>query len=211
MGRGKGIIPPYETKDVLDAYERDRPAAGHEFASWVEATAAAVGIQGSRVRRIILDYTDGFLHSVRAQSNTYAQRVAATLGGGIEDAIQTLQEGLRASKKRVFVDKKTGEVQVYETEDWATRANCASKLIDIHGGWAPQRIEVDSRTITATISTEDLLKQLDQMKREYRKIAQSESARTLAAPEAVGDDGGVEGADGGGRLLLLADGMHSDG
>lgn len=198
-------------KAVLMAYERDRPAAGHEYDAWVEEQAKALNLSRGKIRRIILDYTDGYLHDLRLRSATYAQRAADALGASLAEAIQTLQAGLRAKKKRAVYDKSIGGLRMIEVEDWATRAACATKLIDIHGGWAPQRIEVDSRHITATVSTEDLLKQLDQMRKEYAQIARLESARALPAAKTAGDNGRTEGQDGGTELLLLADGMHADG
>lgn len=194
---------------VLERYEEDQPGGGTEFAEWAQRTAEALKVEEAKVRRIVLEHTNGFLQDVRLQRMTYAQRVAGVLGAGVEDAIATLMAAMQATKVRPITSKSGEILNTFETPDWATRKDAASKLLDIHGAWAPKQIEVHSENVNVTISDEQLLEEfrrLNEQLAEYRK-----PRRAVAAPKGAGSGGRIEGPSSSEGLLLLDDGMYKDG
>lgn len=195
-------------RQILESYNELRPKAGEEYQAWTEAVAEELGVQQSTIRLTIAREASLWARTIQRHIDTNAQEVAKLLGAGVEVAIQTLLDGCKAELRKPlrspdggYITDREGNLCYYTYPAWDARVTAAKALIAIHGGNAPEQIDVRQQ-ITIKDETEDsIIERLRQLRREIAEIED--------APDANGaGHRRVESAKGGSRSLLLDDGMH---
>jgi len=205
----RGII----TARVIERYNEDAPSGGLAFKEWSKAVAKDLGLPDRDVRAAVAEYTNGYLREVRLQSLTYAQRVAETMGASVMTAMATLDGGMKATKVR-FVSVGKGanaDVVKKESPDWPARITAATRVLDIHGSWAPKQVEVHSRNENFNYSDAELYAKLQDLTKEIAAALPTIAGTPAQVAGGAVSRGGVQVPPGAEGLLLLDDGMHANG
>lgn len=200
--------------NIIDRYGRDNPRAGVEFETWVETVAEELGVKPSRVRAVILEVSQGYLTGFADYARTYAQRAADVMGASVIEAMNTLRAGMLATKQRPVVIGKgeDARVEIFEVPDWASRLTAATRTLDIHGGWAPKQVEINSRSVNVNLSDAELVSQLQELTGQIAAYTSSVAGGNQARlAEGANPEQRTEGSPGSPRSLLLVDGVYQDG
>jgi hypothetical protein len=192
---------------VIERYGIDQPSGGHEFDQWCDAVAEELGLGRRDIRRMILDYTQGYLNDVQSHAKSAAQRAADTLGATLVKALETINKGMSANKTRMVVIGKGEDARVekYEVPDWGARLTASKQAVLVHGAEAPKQVEVNQRVLHAHLSDEEIHRQLQELTAQIATQLDSPSRGVIEVAASPSISGGVEGPNVGARLLLLDD------
>lgn len=194
-------------KEILSKWERDTPPThGVEFNTWVSEAALEFDVREDFVRQCLWESYQAFLFATESSMRPEAQRQADFIGASVQMALQTLRDGMTATKKRPVV--VNGAVEIVEVDDWPTRLVAADKTIKIHGAYAPEKTEVTSHSLNINVSLSEMMEESKLLEREIKRI-ESVRARAAAAQGRVElIDASATGPE---RPLLLDDPLHKDG
>lgn len=191
--------------DIWKSFEERRPRQGLEYHQWVAETAAKYGCQESEVRNIVALQHNAMRLALQAGTMTIGQQLAELVGASLHDALAQVKGALTAVKPTPSGVDEKGRIVYKELPNWRIRLEAADALFRVHGGYAPQQIQVQSTNYNLDVSTEELLARLDHLRSEL----QSSEPKLLDSGGATARRGtkGKKGANG---RVLLADGMHAD-
>jgi hypothetical protein len=115
-------------------------------------------------------------------------------------------KALRIRRPQLNAD---GSIKYFEQADWKNRLGAAEQLIDIWGGKAPEKheINVDHKHMVVNLSDEDLRAAIENVRKEIAAIEAGTSGDTQ---ESAGTSQRKKGKRSPQELLLLADGVHED-
>lgn len=199
--------------EIVEEYAKRQPKSDAEYEEWVAEVAFRYEIDAKKVKSTIEGQKLLFLAQNRIHALSYAQQVAEVVGANLEKSVRTLLDALDATKKKPVLDKSgipvldlDGKVLYAETEDWPSRINAATKLIMVHGGFAPAELKIDERKTIVHLSDDEVLKRLDTLNDNLARLRANQSiAAGGRGVTARGD--GPAGAE---RSLLLVDGVYQD-
>jgi hypothetical protein len=170
-------LPAEDRAVIVKMFEDARQQPGFDFDYWVEAIAANLCCSEQQVRQVVAKSNRTYEAHRRLAAATWAQKEADTIGACQIAALETLRDGLNATKKTLLVNKDRypilndkKEPQFVETPDWAARIRSSIALLEVHGAKAPRQIEVSGQ-ITHTHKSEaqligELASIMDDMKRQ---------------------------------------------
>jgi hypothetical protein len=221
------LIPAGVRFNILRDLEKDRPRF-EEWDEWVEAKALTYGIPAEQLRAAIARHTEILDIQINLQSQSLAQKVATALGVTRAKAIGKLDELLEATKIKHVIDRNgtvTGQV---ESPDREVQLRAAIEVLKIHGGYAPQQVEIKGGPLDElrNLSDEELHRRVVDARRivemslagdgEYAAL-NGTTAVEAGRPEIAGsaggtaaDSGGTESETGDSEPVLLPDAMRQD-
>lgn len=205
------MIDQIARSEIWREYVECRPRPGSEYEGWVEATAAKWQTTRGQVKKVVAQESfhqhDAIMAATQA---TVAQKAANLLGAGVVDAIGKLRECMRAKNRKPLRDgngrpvkDENGKVVWIETPEWNVQLKAAEVLLNVHGGLAPEKIQVDHRHMVANVTDAELAHQYEKLNESIRELIASTRdgsvpLRAIAAPDGSGPtvSGRDEGAAG---------------
>jgi hypothetical protein len=192
---------PTAQAQIWKSFEEKRPRQGNDFDLWVTETAAKCECDEALVRKTVAQQQNAMMLALRAGTMTRAQQLAEIVGAGLHAALAEVKDALSATKL-----VPCGGNEYKEVPDRRVRLDAADTLFRVHGGYAPQQIQVESTNYNLEVSTEELLGRLDALRAELK--AEHERPRVEAGTaDARRGTKGKKSANG---RLLLADGVHNN-
>ena len=222
------MIDPILSAAIWQRYEQEQPKAGREFSAWVQRIAEESATSTSTVRRVVGEGAGAMLNAINDRFQTYAQQIAEFMGAGLVVALETLREGLTATKKRVALDKRGRPLLANEAADgpgfvpenfiwieqpdWPSRLSAARSLLEVAGAKAPQQVEVkqNSLSVSVNLTPNDAMAELARLGEAIPRLQAAVAACGEGNPGAPRPRAAIEGAYGRPRPPLLDDGMHGD-
>lgn len=120
-----------------------------EWPEWFEQQSKLHNLTVTDIKRIVFNHIDQLEAELERSKMTRAQKIAQSLGATTAEAIQVLKNGLRAEKIHfVQLTDEDGKrfVETRKTPDHDIRLKAATKILEIHGGFAPQEIQLSTST-----------------------------------------------------------------
>ena len=157
-----------ENRQIIEnMFDDARLQPGFDLNSWVESMAENLGCTEAQVRNVVAKHNRAFDAHRRLAAATWAQREADIIGACQISALETLRDGLTATKRTLLVDKdrypilnENKEPQFIEVPDWPSRIRAAVALAEVHGSKAPKQIEVTGQITHTHKSEAELLGEL---------------------------------------------------
>ena len=167
---------------------------------WFHEEAARRGCNVTRVRRIVSSYVEHQAFDIENERFSKSQKIAMELGASQSKAIQVLNKGMNATRKKSYtVTDETGKekVEFYEEPDWTERRQSAVKVLEIHGSFAPVAVDVNVHNDLDRLTDAELNKRLAAATLAYHEAKEAHERTTAVAGQepigiaAAGADGAV--------------------
>lgn len=113
---------------------------------WFHEEAERRGCAVTRIRRIVTGHIELQAFEIENESFSRSQKIAVELGATQTRAIQVLNAGMRATRKKSYTvadDKGHEKVEFYEEPDFTERRQAATKVLEIHGAFAPKEVNLN--------------------------------------------------------------------
>lgn len=200
---------------VIKQHDKDRPAAGVPYDEWVDLAAKQFKITPKQVRMVVAREAEAYSLSLRANYATHAQKLAHIMGLTMVETIETIANGLTATRKEVLKAQGGGSMMddnnkpvVFTQPDHRARADYAKLAVQIHGMNAPELVQVDvsGKIELAGLPDEELIKRVDEAQQRIRGLLASTDGATVG-----GSGVGANGAAGAQKPPVLDAELHQDG
>lgn len=200
--------------EVLKRYQKNQPKPGNaEFEAWAESVSDQLGITVPQVKRAVADEQGAYLFNIRRQAASDSQKIAQMLGATQVRALDVFNQAMGAEEVTFLKDRhgdpvlKDGVPVEVHNPLWGIRLKAAENVTKIHGGFAPEQLQVEERILFADLSSEQLLEKLNDTRKGIESLTRELAAATAggAGARARGD-----GPAGRGGQVVLADPVHED-
>jgi len=126
-------------QQVIDAFQAAN-LARPQYQAWFEEQAERHEVKPTDIKYLVTDYMDQMDFMVQEQMASRSQKIAQSLGASLTAAVKVYVDGLQAEKVQfVTHEDETGNrvTEEHTWPDYEARHKSATKIIEIHGGFAP--------------------------------------------------------------------------
>jgi hypothetical protein len=183
-------LDPLQKRRIYDDYIAAAPG-NKEFEGWCVSTGEKYGISWKAVRNTVIVYRELEDLTLRQATASESIKLATMAGATRAEAFKTLARGMKATTKKVFVNKDGNIVGTELFPDHAAQIRAAEATLKALGANEPEKVQVDLPGDPTKLSHDDLAAEIARLSKQVAGIAE-----------------GAKGQEGGDVLPVLPSELH---
>ncbi len=154
------------------------------YQAWFEEQADRHDVKPTEIKYLVTEYMDQMDFMVQEQMASRSQKIAQSLGASLTAAVKVYVDGLSATKVQMVTSEDSDGNRVsepFESPDNEIRHKSATKIIEIHGGFAPVETKQIVQHELDSLTEGELARLITKGLLESRSSATSDQATSLPA------------------------------